>query len=152
MPFPSTRRPALTPAQVARRRIGRFSVANASVKQMVLSPDGDNLFVALGTGGTIVVPFSSLNSNPLGSTATRIPVLTNSGSALSVAVDPTDRLFYIGETLAVSSSGGLRVFNYSSLTGTLTQASGSPIASGDRAQCHSSHGVRRYVYVANRRR
>jgi hypothetical protein len=134
-----------------------FNVTNASVAQMALSPDGTNLFVALGAGGTIVVPVTSSNSNPLGSSATVIPVANSGGSALSVAVDPTDRLFYIGETLANStaSSGGLRVFNYSSLgTGTPrsspSQITGSPIASGGL----SPHailpiGSGEYVYVAN---
>lgn len=132
-----------------------FNVTSASVSQMALSPDGTNLFVALGAGGTIVVPFTSGNSNPLGSTARVISPADSGGSALSVAVDPTDRLFYIGETLAVSSSGGLRVFNYSSLgTGTPravpTQITGSPIASGGL----SPHAILpiasgEYVYVAN---
>jgi 6-phosphogluconolactonase len=129
-----------------------FSVANATVKQMVLSPDGKNLFVALGTGGTIVVPFTSGNSNPLASSATTIGVLNSGGSAQSVAVDPSNRVFYVGETLANSSanSGGLRVFNYTSLGGTLTQASGSPIASGGlspNAILPIASGE--YVYVAN---
>jgi hypothetical protein len=134
-----------------------FNVTNASVAQMALSPDGTNLFVALGAGGTIVVPFTTGNSNPLGSSATVISPANSGGSALSVAVDPTNRLFYIGETLANSSanSGGLRVFNYSSL-GTSTprsvpsQISGSPIASGGL----SPHAILPiasggYVYVAN---
>jgi hypothetical protein len=130
-----------------------FTIANAVVKQMVLSQDGANFFVALGTGGTIVVPFASGNANPLGATATTIPVANSGGSALSVAVDPsaTPRLFYIGETLAVSASGGLRAFNYSSLgNATLTQATGSPIASGGLAPnaiLPLANGD--YVYVAN---
>jgi hypothetical protein len=131
------------------------NIANASVQQMVLSPDGTNLFIALQTGGTIVVPFTAGNANPLGSTATVIPVAVSGGSAVSVAVDPTNRLFYIGETLAVSSSGGLRVFNYSSLgTGnprsSPTQITGSPIASGGgtpHAILPEASGD--YVYVAN---
>lgn len=134
-----------------------FKVTNASANQMVLSPDGTNLFVALQAGGTIVVPFTAGNSNPLGSSATVIPVVNNGGSALSVAVDPTNRLFYIGETNANSAadSGGLRVFNYSSLgSGTPrsapTQITGSPIASGGL----SPHAILpiasgEYVYVAN---
>jgi 6-phosphogluconolactonase len=129
-----------------------FTVTNAAIKQMVLSPDGNNLFVALGTGGTIIVPFTSANTNPLGATATTVPVLNGGGSALSVAVDPTNRLFYIGETLANSSanSGGLRIFNYTSLGGTVTQAAGSPIASGGLAPnfiLPIASG--QYVYVAN---
>lgn len=134
-----------------------FNVTNASASQMALSPDGTNLFVALQAGGTIVVPFTSGNANPLGTQATVIPVVNSGGVALSVAVDPTDRLFYIGETLANSSanSGGLRVFNYSSLgTGTPrsapTQITGSPIATGGL----SPHAILPiasggYVYVAN---
>lgn len=134
-----------------------FNVTNAAVEKMALSPDGTNLFVALGAGGTIVVPVtSSSNSNPLGSSATVIPVANSSGSALSVAVDPTDRLFYIGETLASSgTTGGLRVFNYSSLgsgtpRSTPTQITGSPIASGGLAP-NSILPVAsgEYVYVAN---
>ena len=129
-----------------------FNITNASVKQMVLSPDGTKLFVALGTGGTIVVPFATGNNNPLGNTAQTIAVANSSGSALSVAVDPSSRLFYIGETLANSSanSGALRVFNYSSLSGTLSQITGSPIATGGLAPNailpEASGG---YVYVAN---
>jgi hypothetical protein len=132
-----------------------FIVANSSVEQMALSPDGTNLFLALDTGGSIVVPFTAGNANPLGSTATVIPLANSDGAALSVAVDPTNRLFYIGETQAVSASGGLRVFNYSSLgTGTTranpTQITGSPIASGGSAPNAilpiASGG---YVYVAN---
>ena len=130
-----------------------FTVANAAVKQMVLSPDSANFFVALGTGGTIVVPFASGNANPLGATATTIPVANSGGSALSVAVDPstTPRLFYIGETLAVGASGGLRAFNYSSLgSNPLTQATGSPIASGGLApNAILPIATGDYVYVAN---
>jgi 6-phosphogluconolactonase (cycloisomerase 2 family) len=134
-----------------------FSIANAAVKQMVLSPDGEHLFLALGAGGTLIVPFTSANSNPIGSSATTLGVLTSGGSALSVAVDPTERVFYIGETLANSSAnaGGLRVFNYSSVsTGTLhtipTQISGSPIASGGLApNAILPIASGEYVYVAN---
>jgi len=130
-----------------------FNIANAAVKQMTISPDGANVFVALGAGGTIVVPFNSGNSNPLGATARTIDVLNSGGNALSVAVDPTTRFFYIGETLANSSAsaGGLRVFNYASLdSGTLTQITGSPIASGGlspNAILPLASG--QYVYVAN---
>jgi hypothetical protein len=134
-----------------------FNISSATVKQMVLSPDGNNLFLALGAAGTIVIPFSTGSANPVGTTATTIGLVNSSGSALSVAVDPTNRVFYIGETLANSSgnSGGLRVFNYSSLgTGTRrslpTQISGSPIASGGlspNAILPIASGD--YVYVAN---
>jgi 6-phosphogluconolactonase len=128
-----------------------FNITNASVNKMVLSPDDDYLFLALGAGGTIAVPFTPGNSNPLSATAKVIALANTGGSALSVAVDPTERLFYIGETLASSgTAGGLRVFNYSSLSGSLTQATGSPIATGGTAPTAIlpvASGD--YVYVAN---
>jgi hypothetical protein len=137
-----------------------FNIANATVQpgRMVISGDNVNIFIALGAGGTIVVPFNAnvtAGSNPLSTKATTIPVATADGQSLSVAVDPsvTPRLFYIGETLAGTSgtSGGLRAFNYSSLgSATLTQATGSPIASGGLAPnfiLPASSGD--YVYVAN---
>ena len=128
------------------------SITNAAIKQMVLSPDDANLFVALGTGGTIVVPFLPGDTNPIGTSATTIPLANSGASALSVAVDPssTPRVFYIGET--AGTAGELRVFNYSSLATpqNLTQATGSPIASGGLAPnaiLPLANGD--YVYVAN---
>jgi 6-phosphogluconolactonase len=136
-----------------------FSIANAKVEpnQLVISPDGTNLFLALGTGGTIVIPFTSSNANPIGTTETTIPLLNSGGSALSVAVDPTNRVFYVGETDTNSTSnpGGLVVYNYSSLgTGSTrsapTQITGSPVATGGlspNAILPIASGE--YVYVAN---
>ena len=119
-----------------------LTVPNASLPngQLAISGDDQNVFVALETGGTVVVPFNSANADPLPSTAASailIGVAHTGGSALSVAVDPgtTPRLFYIGETLGVGNSGGLRAFTYASLStpSSLVQASGSPIASGGLA-------------------
>jgi hypothetical protein len=130
-----------------------FTIANATVLQMVISPDNSNIFMALGAGGTIVVPFNASSAaSPFGSkpTAVTIPVL-NGGQALSVAVDPSSRLFYIGETLAVSNSGGLRTFTYASLSASsLVNATGSPIASGGSQPKFILPVVSPdYVYVAN---
>ncbi|MGH9589863.1 MAG: hypothetical protein ACRD25_05680 [Terracidiphilus sp.] len=131
-----------------------FTLTGASVNALTISPDGNYVFVAAGTAGTLVVPFAHGSSSPLGAnSAVTIQPLHTNGSAISVAVDPTNRLFYIGETLANSTadSGGLRVFNYSSLgSGTLTQPDGSPIASGGLAPAAIlplASGD--YVYVAN---
>ena len=136
-----------------------FSVANAAVQsnKMVISGDNANIFISLGAGGTIAVPFNSgvtAGSNPLGAKANLIGPANASGSALSVAVSPgtAPSLIYIGETLADSTgtTGGLRVFNYSSLGSTLTQATGSPLTSGGLAPnsiLPIASGS--YVYVAN---
>jgi hypothetical protein len=125
--------------------------------ELAISGDNANIFVSLGAGGTIIVPFNAAataGTNPIGTKATTIPVATASGSALSVGVDPgaTPRLFYVGETLASGgTTGGLRVFNYSSLGSTsLTQATGSPIASGGLAPNFILPvATGDYVYVAN---
>jgi hypothetical protein len=150
---------SLTGANNGTEQTVSFTVAGAAVQtnQMVISQDNLNIFVALGAGGTIVVPFTpgvAAGSNPLGSKASTIAVANANGTALSVAVDPstTPRLFYIGESLADSAgtSGGLRVFNYDSLGSTLTQATGSPIASGGLAPSFIlpiTSGE--FVYVAN---
>jgi len=134
-----------------------YTVSNSAIQSgaIAVSSDDKFVFVALGAGGSIAVPFNASAGsgvNPFGATAYTIPVLNSGGSALSIAVDPTGRLFYIGETLANSTatSGGVRAFNYSSLGASLTQASGSPIASGGlapRAIQPNSNGT--YVYVAN---
>lgn len=128
------------------------NLTSAAVKQMVISPDSDNVFLALSGGGTLIDPFTAGNSNPLGATAREIGV-SGSEQALSVAVDPTSRLFYIGETNADSAgtSGALLVYNYSSLANPpLTQISGSPIASGGLApNAILPIASGEYVYVAN---
>jgi 6-phosphogluconolactonase (cycloisomerase 2 family) len=127
----------------------------ATVRQVVISPDNSFLFIAMGQGGTAVIPFNAANTNPIGS-ATIIPVKLNGGSALSVAVDPlglvgqtTPRVFYIGETAATSgaNSGGLRVFNFSNRT----EVANSPWPSQGLAPfaiLPKSTGD--YVYVVNR--
>jgi hypothetical protein len=115
----------------------QYAVANAAVHQLAISPDEARVFATLGAGGTLYVSFNSASASPLASGGTVIQVAHAGGSALSVAVDPSasPRLFYVGEVLGnpAGTSGGLRVFNYSSLGGALTQATGSPIASGGLA-------------------
>lgn len=125
---------------------------SVSVQQLTISPDNQHVFVADGSSGTENIFFSAGNSDPFGSES-NISVINGSGAALSVAVDPSSRLFYIGETVATSGSntGGLRVFNYSSMT----EITGSPFASGGLAPvaiAPTLYGTNAddYVYVANR--
>jgi 6-phosphogluconolactonase len=124
----------------------------ATVQQLTVSPDNAHVFVALGSSGTQDVTFASGQTNPFGSTF-NIPTINSAGSAQSVAVDPTNRLLYIGETAALSGSntGGLRVFDYN----TLTELSGSPFATGGLSPVEIlplPYGANKgnWVYVANR--
>lgn len=130
-----------------------FSIAATAVHQLVISPDNANVFVTLGTSGTLVVPFNSSAPFQAGTQGRIVPLA--GVAALSVAVDPgtSPRLFYIGET-SVSATGGagaLRAFLYSSLnSSTLTPATGSPIASGGLApNSILALASGSYVYVGN---
>jgi 6-phosphogluconolactonase (cycloisomerase 2 family) len=124
----------------------------ATVQQLTISPDNAHVFVAVGSSGTQDVTFAAGQSSPFGSTF-NIPTLNSAGAALSVAVDPSSRLLYIGETAALSgtSTGGLRALDYN----TLVELSGSPFASGGLSPIvilplpyGSNKG--NYLYVANR--
>ncbi len=124
----------------------------ATVQQLTISPDNAHVFVALGSSGTQDVTFAAGQSTPFGSTF-NISTLNSAGAALSVAVDPTNRLLYIGETAAVSGndSGGLRAIDYNSLT----ELADSPYATGGLAPVvilPLPYGANKggYVYVANR--
>jgi 6-phosphogluconolactonase (cycloisomerase 2 family) len=133
---------------------GAYTLATAAVHQIALSGDDRFVFVAAGTGGTLVVPFNAGAANPLPASANVIGPVTAGGSALSVAVDPgtTPRLLYVGESLASGgTTGGLRVINYSSLgSATLTQVAGSPFSSGGTApNAILPLASGDYVYVAS---
>jgi len=141
-----------TTGLVANTTEQKFALPALTVEQLAISSDGENIFVALGTSGTVIIPFASTNTDPFGDKYIKIPVKSTDGSALSVAVDPQTRLFYVGETLASTGStpGGLRVFTYASLATTLVEVSGSPYASqgtAPNAILPDSSGD--YVYVAN---
>lgn len=125
----------------------------STVQQLTISPDNAHVFVALGSSGTQDVTFAAGQVTPFGSTF-NIPTFKIAGAALSVAVDPTNRLLYIGETAALSSTtnaGGLRVLDYN----TLNELSGSPFATGGLSPfviLPLPYGTNKgnYVYVANR--
>ena len=135
------------------RSVQSQSLAGTPV-QIAISPNGALIAVALGSTGTQLFAFTSGNASPLGTGSTAIrPTNASAGSTVSVAMDPQNRLLYVGEIAAFPSSstnsGALRVFTISGssvteFTYTAPYASGGlaphfilPIASGA------------YVYVAN---
>lgn len=125
--------------------------STTTLVQLAISPatsTNPNLYAAMGNGGTAYIPFTSANANPFGA-ATTIGVKNTTGGANAVAVDPSDRLLYVGETVAVTGTqtGGLRVFTLSS--GKPTEVSGSPFASGGTGPT-AILPLTSYVYVANK--
>jgi 6-phosphogluconolactonase (cycloisomerase 2 family) len=125
-------------------------LSSSAVNQMAFSINDAFLFITLGTNGTAEYSFNkSSSSAPLGTSATSTIALVGA-KALAVAVDPADRLVYVSETAAVSSSGGLRAFSLNTSTGALTELSSSPIASGGTGPYFIlPKSTDDYVYVAN---
>jgi hypothetical protein len=117
-----------------------FTTGSVKYGQLAISQDDNYAFVALGAAGAAVFPFNANSPFPSGTVPVNVVQPVHSGGgALSVAVDPsaTPRMFYVGESLANSADNGgaLRVFNYSTIGNQagLTQATGSPIATGGTA-------------------
>jgi 6-phosphogluconolactonase len=138
--------------------IATLPAVTGATPQVAVSPDGSYVFAAMGTEGTAVIPFTTANADPFGGVG-RIPPAGSGGQALSVAVDPlqsgqtTPRLFYVGETVATSgdNSGGLRVFNFSTLASGLKELSGSPLGiSGLAPYSILPISTGNYVYVVSR--
>lgn len=133
--------PASTPTQLAISPGDSSSCANCYV------------FVGMGSGGTEIVHFNPASANPFGSYG-HINLLTTGGGDNAVAVDPTNRLLYVGESDALPSaaqSGGLRVFTIASGGVTELTGAGSPYAAGGTGPSSilpTANGD--YVFVANR--
>jgi 6-phosphogluconolactonase (cycloisomerase 2 family) len=130
------------------------SLPSSDVRQVAISPDRSAVLVAMGSGGTAYIPFNAANASPFGNVTT-IGLVNTAGGAQSVAFDPLQsgqtapRLFYIGETVATSgsNSGGLRVFNFS----TVKELSGSPLGTSGLAPYFILPiSTGNYVYVVNR--
>lgn len=109
------------------------------------------VFVAMGTTGLAVIPFtSSTSGNPFGAVKTVSPKNTTGGDT-TVAVDLSRQILYVGETVAVSGSnpGGLRMFTIGTNATPLTEVSGSPYTSGGIGPS-AILPTTNYVYVANK--
>jgi 6-phosphogluconolactonase (cycloisomerase 2 family) len=128
--------------------------------QLAISPDDSSscndcyVFIGMGTGGTEFIGFNPGSTNPFGNSGHINLVNPSSGGDNTVAVDPTNRLLYVGETEvlpAATQSGGLRVFTIG--TGGVAEFTGTgyPYTSGGAgpsAILPSLDG--NYLFVANR--
>jgi 6-phosphogluconolactonase (cycloisomerase 2 family) len=126
-------------------------LTGTAINQVTISPNNQFVFVAAGSNGTYAYAFTAANSNPFGSAAYDTIRVNNSslGTAVSVAVDPSNRLLYVGEVAALSSGGGLRAFTIAS-TGALAEIKGSPFSSGGTAPYSIlPKSTNDTVYVAN---
>jgi len=134
-----------------------FTLPASTPIQLAISP-GDSssctscyVFVAMGNGGTEAIHFNPSNTNPFGTYGNQ-GLVNSSGGANAVAVDPSNRFLYIGETVAHSGTqtAGLRVFTIGSSGLTELTGAGSPYTTGGTGPTSiqpSADG--NYVYVAN---
>jgi 6-phosphogluconolactonase len=127
-----------------------------TISQLAMSPASSAnpyVFVAMGSGGTAVVPFTATNTasntNPFG-TVSLINLINTAGGANAVAVDPANRLLYVGETVAVSGTqtGGLRVFTIGAAS-VINEITGSPYPTAGLGPSAIMAGTLD-VYVANK--
>jgi 6-phosphogluconolactonase (cycloisomerase 2 family) len=134
------------------RTVQTATLPNTFLNGIAASPSNaasPYIFVAMGTGGTEVIPFNASSTGSPFGTVSNIKVVKTGGGAAAIAVDPTNRLLYVGETVAVSGTqtGGLRVFTISATH--IAEVTGSPYASGG-AGPSAIVALANYVYVANR--
>jgi len=137
------------------------TMAGTQVQQMAISTNTplSVLAVALGSTGTQIFPLTSAATTaPIGTALPTIHVTgsASAGASVAVAMDPQNRLMYVGETSAfptsTSSSGGLRAFTITATSSvlTLTELSGSPYASGGTGpHAITPDAAGDYVYVAS---
>jgi len=136
----------------------QFTLPASTVTQLAISPNDSSscgtcyVFVGMGSGGTEAVHFNPGSANPFGTSGT-IAVLNSGGGDNAVAVDPTNRLLYVGESNALpaaTQTGGLRVFTIASGGITELTSAGSPYSiggTGPSSILPTADG--NYVYVAN---
>ena len=133
-----------------------FNLPASTATQLALSPNDSSsctdcyVFVAMGSGGTELVHFNPTATNPFGSFGTQ-KLVNSAGGDNAVAVDPTNRFLYVGETDALPSqtqTAGLRVFSIAA--NGITEIGGSPYATGGTgpsAILPTADG--NYVFVGN---
>jgi len=137
------------------------TLPTVTILQLAMSPANATnpyVFIAMGSGGTAVVPFTASNTssttNPFGTVST-INLVNSAGGANAVAVDPSNRLLYVGETAALSGTqtGGLRVFTIGA-NSAMTEITGSPYTTGGTGPSAilplTTSGGTSLVYVANK--
>ncbi|HEY2860076.1 MAG TPA: beta-propeller fold lactonase family protein [Terracidiphilus sp.] len=137
------------------RTLQTVNLPNTNLNGIAVSPANSNVpyvFAAMGVGGTEAIPFSAASTgNPFGTLANIKAKNQTTGGASAIAVDPSNRLLYVGEIAALSGtqSGGLRVFTIGSSS--INEVTGSPYltaGTGPSAILPSRDG--NFVYVANK--
>jgi 6-phosphogluconolactonase (cycloisomerase 2 family) len=109
-----------------------------------VSPLGNYVFCALGTGGDRVFSLDTATGNLTYVQGLSLDTTTTSDNAL--AVDSTGLYLYIARS---GTNGGLAVYTIKA-GGVLNSIAGSPFAAGGRPSAVALDKTGKYIYVANR--
>ena len=112
--------------------------------QLYLAPNNVNLFLTLTAGGTETMTFNA-STGALTDQGT-LPLLTAQNQAQGVTTDPNSKYAFVTETGATT---GVRVLVIGT-NGALSEATGSPFATGTGPTAVLVDSSGSYVYVANK--
>jgi len=118
--------------------------ATVSAKMVKVAPNGGYVFVALGTGGDLVVPLTT-STGALGSYL-QLATGSSTTSDNALAVSSGTTYLYIARS---GASTGVAVYSIAS-GGGLTPVTGSPFAAGPGPFSVQLDSTGAYVYVGNR--
>jgi len=123
-----------------------YSVSGATAvpHAVKVAPNGQLVFVALGTGGDLVFTFNTTNGTLASSQQLAPASATASDNAL--AVSPNSSYLYIARS---GTGGGLAAYSVG-VNGALTSVSGSPFTAGTQPYSVVVNTAGTDVYVANR--
>lgn len=116
--------------------------ANLSIQNITVAPDSSFVFVSMGSLGVAPLPFNT--SGGLSQNTSVITPKTTSGATnqdLGLAVDPTSKFLYVGET-----NQGIRAF---SIAANFPEVSGSPFKAGGQPRFLLFDGTGANLYAAN---
>jgi 6-phosphogluconolactonase len=116
-----------------------ITLGTTNPQQVTIAPANNNVFIAMGGGGTEAVSFTAKSNNPWGTKLVTIPLLKTNGSDNSVAVDTTSAYLFVGEV----NSNQIRMISVANLNSETDYATGV----GPSAILPDKTGT--YVYVTN---
>jgi 6-phosphogluconolactonase (cycloisomerase 2 family) len=125
-----------------------YAITGAVPKQVRVAPNGAFIFAALGSGGTLVFPFTTSSGSVSTSGQILTYATTNSDSDNALAIDPNTAFVYIARSGATNP--GLWVYSINSTNGALSSQTqtvgGVPygVATNPHAVSFSKTGT--YVY------
>jgi 6-phosphogluconolactonase len=117
--------------------------ATVVARAVKIAPNGQNVFAALGTGGTLVFPFNT-STGVLSTPLMLAPVSASTGDN-ALAVSPASTYLFLARS---GTSGGLSVYSIGS-GGALTSVIGSPFTTGNQPSSVALNKAGNNVYVAN---